>query len=83
MKQLICIVSVFFGLLLLNGCGMKECKCVSTNKIVQNDSITKTDREDTVYNNTHGKCEDFNTTSQTFSIDSDVVVYHTLLCEDN
>jgi hypothetical protein len=82
MKKLICTLGVIFGLLLLNSCGMKECKCVSANKVVQNDSIIQTDLVDTVYNNTRGKCEDFNKT-ETLSMDTGVVVYHTLFCEEN
>ncbi|MBQ1780409.1 MAG: hypothetical protein II001_03135 [Bacteroidales bacterium] len=82
MKKLVCTLGVIFGLLLLNSCGMKECKCVSTNKIVQNDSIIRTDRVDTVYNNTRGKCEDFNI-NQVLTMDTGVVVYHTMTCMDN
>ena len=82
MKKLVCTLGVIFGLLLLNSCGMKECKCVSTNKIVQNDSIIRTDRLDTVYNNTRGKCEDFNI-NQVLTMDTGVVVYHTMTCMDN
>jgi hypothetical protein len=82
MKKLVCTLGVIFGLLLLNSCGMKECKCVSTNTIVQNDSIIRTDRVDTVYNNTRGKCEDFNI-NQVLTMDTGVVVYHTMTCMDN
>jgi hypothetical protein len=82
MKKLVCTLGVIFGLLLLNSCGMKECKCVSTNKIVQNDSIIRTDRVDSVYNNTRGKCEDFNI-NQVLTMDTGVVVYHTMTCMDN
>lgn len=82
MKKLVCTLGVIFGLLLLNSCGMRECKCVSTNKIVQNDSIIRTDRVDTVYNNTRGKCEDFNI-NQVLTMDTGVVVYHTMTCMDN
>ncbi len=82
MKKLICTLGVVFSLLLLNGCGMKECKCVSTNKIVQNDSIIITDRVDTVYNNTRDKCEAFNM-MDTLSMDTSIVIYHILSCKDN
>lgn len=80
MKKLICTLGVIFGLLLLNGCGMKECKCVSTNTITQNDTIDY--RVDTVFNYTRGDCKDFEK-NETLKMDSITFVTHIMICQQN
>ena len=42
-------------------CGTKECKCLTSDRLYQNDILdTRTDTAFTVYNYTKSDCEQFN-----------------------
>ncbi len=62
-------------------CGMKECRCYSTNVLTQNDSIIN-NSTDTVSNFTRNNCEDFNK-DETLQMDSVTTVHHSIICTDN
>lgn len=81
MKKIVCFITFATCLLGLSSCGMKECKCYSTNVITQNDSIIQ-DATDTVSNFTHGTCEEFNK-DEIFQMDSNTTVHHSIICMDN
>ena len=81
MKKLMGFIWVIAAVLCITACGMKECKCVSTNKITQNDSVISF-TTDTVSNNTRGNCEDFNV-DEILNMDTNIIIHHILLCEDN
>jgi hypothetical protein len=80
-KLVVCIVGIMAALLLLNGCGMKECKCLSSNQVSQNDSIIKY-TVDTVYNNTRGDCGIFDK-DEIFHMDTNIQVHHIITCQEN
>ena len=83
MKKAICILGVIAVLLFLNGCGMKECKCLNSNRCIHNDSIDpKSDTVFTVYNYTRSNCEQFNM-EDTIRLDSVTYIYHSIHCQDN
>lgn len=81
MKKLVCTLSVIFGILLLNSCGMKECKCVSSNQVFQNDSIINYS-VDTVFNNTRGDCGVFDK-DEILNMDTNIFVHHILICQED
>ena len=62
-------------------CGMKECRCYSTNVLTQDDSIIN-NSTDTVSNFTRNNCEDFNK-DETLQMDSVTTVHHSIICTDN
>lgn len=62
-------------------CGMKECRCYSTNVLTQNDSIIN-NSTDTVSNFTRNNCEDFNK-DEILQMDSVTTVHHSIICTDN
>ena len=71
------------AVLLLNSCGMKECKCVDANVTLQNDSIIEHySRVDTVYNYTRTDCGEFNK-DEVFEMDTNMTLHHTLFCKEN
>ena len=53
MKKIKSFILVTAAVLCFTSCGMKECKCVSTNQITKNDSLIEF-RTDTVSNFTRG-----------------------------
>lgn len=83
MKKLVCVLGFALAVLLLNSCGMKECKCVDANVTLQNDSIIEHySRVDTVYNYTRTDCGEFNK-DEVFEMDTNMTLHHTLFCEEN
>lgn len=87
MKKTICLVSLTACILGMSSCGMKECKCYSTNVITQTNPVTQTDSiiqnvTDTVSDFTRGTCEEFNK-DEIFHMDSNTTVYHSIICMDN
>lgn len=64
----------------LASCSMKECECYSTNIFTQDDVFIQA-ATDTVNNFTRGECEEFNK-DETFVMDSNIVVHHTILCTE-
>lgn len=78
MKKTIAFFSLIICIAAFSSCGMKECRCYSTNRVTQNDSIIE-NITDTVPNFTRGNCEDFNK-EETLSIDSVTFIHHTLTC---
>ena len=83
MKKLVCVLGFALAVLLLNSCGMKECKCVDANVTLQNDSILEDySRVDTVYNYTRTDCGEFNK-DEVFEMDTNKTLHHTLFCEEN
>lgn len=83
MKKLVCVLGFAITALLLNSCGMKECKCVDTNFSLINDSIDQLNsRIDTVYNYTRSDCEQFNK-DVIYELDTNRTLHHTILCEEN
>lgn len=81
MKKIVCISSILLGILLLNSCGMKECKCVSSNEVFQNDSLINY-TVDTVINNTRDDCSLFDK-NETLFMDTNIYVHHILICQEN
>lgn len=81
MKKLVGFIWVTAAIICFTACGMKECKCVSSNRITQNDSLISF-TTDTVNNYTRGTCEEFNV-DETLEMDTNVFVHHILLCEEN
>lgn len=83
MKKLTLILGVACALLLLNSCGMKECKCVSSNEVTDNGVVVGYS-VDTVYNSTRDNCSSFNT-DEVMQMDSAAtrIVHHILVCEEN
>lgn len=81
MKKLMGFIGVTAAVLCFTACGMKECKCISSNRITQNDSLISF-MTDTVSNQTRGNCEDFNV-DETMEMDTNIVIHHILLCEEN
>lgn len=80
MKNIIIKTSFFtVAIIFLTGCGMKDCRCYSTNKVMENDSLIMVS-VDTVANHTKGLCEDFNK-EEVSSLDSMRIVEHRLICE--
>ena len=67
--------------MLLNSCGMKECKCVSSNEVFQNDSLINY-TVDTVINNTRDDCSLFDK-NETLFMDTNIYVHHILICQEN
>lgn len=87
MKKTIGLISLTACLLGLASCGMKECRCYSTNVITQTDPITQIDstikdETDTVNNFTRNTCEEFNK-DETYQMDSNTVVHHTIYCVED
>lgn len=87
MKKTISLISLTACLLGLASCGMKECRCYSTNLITQTTPVTHIDSiiqntTDTVSDYTRGTCEEFNT-DEYFQMDSNITVHHTVICTDN
>jgi hypothetical protein len=86
MKKTIGLISLTACILGLTSCGMKECKCYSTNVITQTNPVTQVDSiiqnaTDTVNNFTRGICEEFNK-DETFQMDSNTTVHHSIICMD-
>ena len=87
MKKTIGLISLTACILGLNSCGMKECRCYSTNVIIQTDPVTQIDSiiqnaTDTVNNFTRTTCEEFNK-DETYRMDSNTIVHHSIFCMDN
>ena len=83
MKKSVCVLGFAITTLLLNSCGMKECKCVDTNLSFINDSIDENNsRVDTVFNYTHSDCEQYNK-KEILDIDTNRTIHHTVICEEN
>ena len=82
MKKIIGSFIFLACLLGLSSCGMKECKCYSTNLITQNDSVVQ-NKIDTVSNFTRNTCEEFNNDS-TYVMDeaNHIIVQHSIRCEE-
>ncbi len=78
MKKIICSLAFLAAVLCFSSCGMKECKCYSTNVITQNDSIIQ-DATDTVDNYTRTSCNEFNK-DEVYNMDSVTTVYHSIFC---
>lgn len=81
MKRILGFIWIMAAILCMVGCSMKECKCLSSNQVVQNDSIVSFE-VDTVNNSTRGNCEDFNV-DEVLTMDSNTTVYHILICQEN
>ncbi len=81
MKKIAVILCTIAGILCFVSCGMKECNCISSNVVMQNDSII-TNETDTVSDFTRGDCEDFNR-DEVFVMDSVTNVHHTIICLEN
>jgi len=81
MKEIICSLALLAGIICFSSCRMKECKCYSTNVIIQNDSIIQ-NATDTVNNFTRNTCEEFNK-DETLRMDSVTFVHHIILCSEN
>ncbi len=81
MKKIKSFILVTAAVLCFTSCGMKECKCVSTNQITKNDSLIEF-RTDTVSNFTRGNCDEFNV-DETMQMDTNIIIHHILLCEEN
>ena len=79
MKKVLGIIWVIAGILCLSSCSMKECKCISTNVVIQNDSIVSTE-VDTVHNSTRGECEDFNI-DEVENMETNIFIHHILECK--
>ena len=82
-RKYICLLLVLTGILSLAGCGMKECKCLASDKLYLNDSIdARTDTVFTVYNYTKTDCEQFNEDEKVV-MDSVTYILHKVICEEN
>ena len=83
MRTIFCNLLVLFGILSLAGCSMKECKCLSSDKLYQNDILDpRTDTAFTVYNYTRSDCEQFNA-DEKYVMDSVTYVHHFVICQEN
>ena len=80
MRKLFCIITVFAIIACLASCSMKECQCYSTNVFTRNDSIVQA-ATNTVKNFTRNECEEFNK-EEVLTMDSNLVIHHTLYCEE-
>ena len=81
MKRIISLFTLLVCVIGLSSCGMKECKCYSTNVITQNDSIIQNET-DTVNNYTRGNCEEFNK-DEVLNMDSVTTVHHSIICMED
>ncbi len=79
MKKLIGFIWIIIAVIAFASCGMKECKCFSTNVIKQADTLVS-NITDTVSNFTRGDCQEFEK-SETYTMDTNIVIYHTVVCE--
>lgn len=83
MRKLLFYLVFLVGLLSLTGCGMKECKCLTSDKLYQNDVLdARTDTVFTVYNYTKSDCEQFNE-DEKIVMDSATYILHKVICEEN
>ena len=83
MKKIFCCLWVLTGILSLTSCGTKECKCLTSDKLYQNDSLdARTDTVFTVYNYTKSDCEQFNEDEKVV-MDSVTYIHHKVICEEN
>ena len=83
MRKLVCILLVLVGILSLTSCRMKECKCLTSDKLYQNDVLdARTDTVFTVYNYTKSDCEQFNE-DEKIVMDSATYILHKVICEEN
>ena len=78
MKKTIAILGLFLCMAGFYSCGMKECRCYTTNVIIQSDTLVKNET-DTVSNFTRGECEDFNK-EEVLTMDSTTFVHHSIIC---
>ena len=81
MKRIISLLTLLAFVIGFSSCGMKECKCYSTNVITQNDSIIQNET-DTVNNFTRGNCEEFNK-DEVLTMDSVTTVHHSIFCMED
>ncbi|MBR3559618.1 MAG: hypothetical protein IKN78_12210 [Bacteroidales bacterium] len=81
MKKIFTLFGLISVMICFASCGMKECRCYSTNVLTQNDSIIN-NSTDTVSNFTRNNCEDFNK-DETLQMDSVTTVHHSIICTDN
>lgn len=81
MKKIISLFTLLACGIGFSSCGMKECKCYSTNVITQNDSIIQNET-DTVNNFTRGDCEEFNK-DEVLNMDSVTTVHHSIICMED
>ena len=83
MRKIICILLVFMGILFLAGCNMKECECLVSDKLYQNDILdVRTDTAFTVYNYTRSDCGQFNEDEKVV-MDSVTYIHHVVICPEN
>ena len=82
MKKVISFLTLISFILCFSSCGMKDCKCLSSNTITQNDSLINQETYE-VSNSTRNSCEEFNADS-TYVMDeaNHIVVHHTIVCND-
>ncbi len=81
MKKIFTLFGLISVMICFASCGMKECRCYSTNVLTQDDSIIN-NSTDTVSNFTRNNCEDFNK-DETLQMDSVTTVHHSIICTDN
>lgn len=81
MRKILGFIWMLAGILCISGCSMKECKCLSSNQVMQNDSLIRIE-VDTVKNVTRNSCEDFNV-DEVMTMDSTITIHHVLICQEN
>lgn len=83
MKKTVFVLGFALSALLFNSCGMKECKCLASDKLYLNDSVdVRSDTVFTVYNYTKTDCEQFNEDEKVV-MDSVTYILHKVICEEN
>jgi hypothetical protein len=80
MKKTISLFILLACIIGFSSCGMKNCKCYSTN-VITRDTIIQNET-DTVNNSTRGSCEEFNK-DETMILDSVTNVHHIIFCEED
>jgi hypothetical protein len=83
MKKVIPFMTLVSFILCFSSCSMKECRCLSSNTITQNDSLIQQESYE-VSNSTRNSCDEFNADS-TYIMDEalHIVVHHTVECQEN
>jgi hypothetical protein len=78
MKKTIGLICFISAVISFASCGMKECRCISANVVMQGDSLINNET-DSVSNFTRGVCDEFNK-DETHTMDTNITVHHTVLC---
>ena len=80
MEKIFGFICVLAGILSLSSCNMKDCKCYSSNQVIQNDTVVRIE-VDTVRNSTRTSCEDFNV-DEVMTMDSTITIHHIMTCQE-